>query len=140
VISTKTPMRLRQSHHATQQGTIWPPQSRHVTTAEAPMYLHQSATVAPPPPPPRACARRGKKAAGELALAKIIITRPLMTILHWVWADVRRRVWSGAGMSQQGKRQSRWTGDGDRSGFVLLKSLSIDNEMPGALGILIEGC
>src|SRR5258708_18718512 len=80
----------------------------------------------PPPPPPRACASVARRLPASAALAKIIITRPIMTS-PLQWADfppqglVRRRRFR-----ERQTPTSRWTEDGDASLSSLLNSSSMN--------------
>src|SRR5712671_8057975 len=80
----------------------------------------------PPPPPPRACASVARRLPASSALAKIIITRPLMTFSFWDGRDfppqglVRR--WRVRGRQMP---TSRWSEDEDTDLSLPLNSRSI---------------
>src|SRR5450755_3549013 len=77
----------------------------------------------PPPPPPRACAPVARRLPASTALAKIIITRPLMTFSSSLGGIVRHR--ADAGVSKK-MPTSRWIGDKEACQSSLLNSPSLN--------------
>src|SRR3984893_19355558 len=75
-----------------------------------------------PPPPPRACAPVARRLPASTALAKIIITRPLMTFSSSLGGIVRHR--ADAGVSEK-MPTSRCIGDGEACLSSLLNSGSL---------------
>src|SRR4030081_2559968 len=61
----------------------------------------------PPPPPPRACAAVASRLPASTALAKIIITRPLMTFSIGMGGLFRRGSGQTPRVSRQDKRRRR---------------------------------
>src|SRR5258706_71612 len=78
----------------------------------------------PPPPPPRAWASVARRLPASTALAKTIITRPLMTFSFWDGRDLPPQDFVG-GECQRQTSASRWSGDGDDCLPALLNSGSI---------------
>src|ERR1700682_697255 len=61
----------------------------------------------PPPPPTRACASVARRLPASTALAKIIITRPLMTFSFGMGGTFRHRASSDAGVPEEDKCRRR---------------------------------
>src|SRR6266853_2689875 len=61
----------------------------------------------PPPPPPRACAPVARRLPASTALARIIVTRPLITFSFGMGGTCRHRALSDAGVSEEDKCRRR---------------------------------